>query len=60
MPGACLYTPDGTPVPKVYIFDRLRQVDGLTVEEARLRKFPDKNGKLKRHSGDIAYDVATG
>ena len=50
-----VFAPDGTPMPKGYIFDRLRQVDGLTVEEARLRKFPDKNGKPKRYSGDIAY-----
>ena len=55
-----VFAPDGTPMPKGYIFDRLRQVDGLTVEEARLRKFPDKNGKPKRYSGDLAYDVATG
>lgn len=55
-----VYTPDGTPVPKKYILDRVRQLDGVPVEEARLMRFPDKNGKLKRYSGDLAYDVSTG
>ena len=46
--------------PKQYILDRIEAVDRMTVEEARLRKFPDKHGKDKRYSGDIAYDAATG
>ena len=46
--------------PKPYILDRVVAVDGLSVEEARMMKFPDKHGKAKRYSGDIAYDAATG
>ena len=47
-------------LPKQYILERILAVDGMAVEEARRMKFPDKNGKLKRYSGDIAYDAATG
>ena len=57
---ANVYDPTGKPRPKDYIFDRVRHVDGLTVEEARLRRFPDSRGRLKRYSGDLAYDIATG
>ena len=51
---------EGNPRPKPYIYERLRQVDGLSMEEARTRRFPDSKGRLKRYSGDLAYDVATG
>ena len=52
-----VYARDGTPKPKPYIYDRIRSVDGLSVEEAQARVFPDKNGNPKRYSGDIAYDL---
>ena len=55
-----VYDAKGDPNPKPYILDRIVAVDGCTVKEAVMLKFPDKSGKDKRYSGDIAYDVATG
>ena len=55
-----IYGPGGKPRPKDYILDRIRHVEGLSVEEARSRYFPDSKGRPKRYSGDLAYDIATG
>ena len=55
-----VHRPDGRIVPKEYIFNRVQRVDGMTVAEAREMKFEDKTGKMKKYSGDIAYDVGMG
>ena len=55
-----VHRPDGRIVPKEYIFNRVQRVDGMTVAEAREMRFEDKSGKMKKYSGDIAYDVGMG
>ena len=52
-----VYGADGLPRPKPYIYDRLKAVEGLTVEEACKLEFPDKHGQLRQYKRDIFYDV---
>ena len=52
-----VFDSEGKPRPKPYIFERASRVDGLSVEEARMLRFPDAKGRAKRYSGDLAYDV---
>ena len=53
-----VFDPSGNPrVQKPYILERVKAVDGLTVEEACKLEFPDAHGKLKPYHRDIHYDV---
>ena len=52
-----VYGADGLPRPKPYIYERLKAVDGLTVEEACKLEFPNKHGQLQQYKRGIFYDV---
>ena len=47
----------GEPKPKPYIFDRIRAVEGLTVEVACKLEFADKAGRPRPYRRDISYDL---
>ena len=48
---------NGLPRPKPYIYERLKAVQGLTVEEACKLEFPNTHGQLEQYKRGIFYDV---
>ena len=54
---AKVFDSDGRPRPKPYILERIKAVDGLSVEEACKLEFPDLHGKLRPYRRDINYDL---
>ena len=56
-----VYRPDGSHRPTEYIYQRLRAVDGLSVEAAKEGVVTDKDGSLKGYGeSDLKYDLQSG